>query len=525
MGVVVIAVLTIIGLIVGIVGGYFAGKKIAEAKQEDLIKEAKKKAEEIEDKARADARSMVNDAKETAKQISDQTRQAQRQIDSLRHELEKRERELSKKELDISRKHEQLNDRERELRNKQDEIAKLVRTLEEKEKELHEREQNLDSIQNLEKIAGITKEQAKEELKNRVLDEVRLEIAREVKEIENMAEAEAEKRAKKILAVAIERFASEFVNERTVSVVELPNDEMKGRIIGREGRNIRAFEAATGVDLIIDDTPEAVIISNFNPIRREVAKRALEKLIQDGRVHPARIEEMVQRARKEVEQSIRDAGQDAVFQLGITKIHPELVKYIGKLKYRMSYVQNVLQHSIEVAWIAGMMAAELGLDQKLARRAGLLHDIGKAVDHEVDGPHALIGANLARKYGESAEVVHAIAAHHYDERPMTILAHLVIAADALSGARPGARRETLENYIRRLEQLEEIANSHKGVSHSYAIQAGREVRIMVENSKVSDEEAALLAREIAKDIEEKMSFPGQIKVCVIRESRFIEYAK
>ena len=518
MSVIIPIIFTLLGLIVGGVVGYLGVKRWAQGKVSGEIEEAKAKAQEIEAQAKRKAEDITRESKRRARELEQENRQRERELKQLRSEVEKREREVRQRESELFKERDRVHRLELELKKKEEQLQK-------KEQELVEKEKSLDRTKALEELAGISREQAKEELKAVMFDQARLEIAKEIKELEDQAKEEAEKRAKKIIATAIERYASEFVNERTVSVVALPNEEMKGRIIGREGRNIRAFEAATGVDLIIDDTPEAVIVSNFNPVRREVARRALEKLVQDGRVHPARIEEVVERSRKEVDQSIKEAGQDAVFRLGITDIHPELIKLLGRLKYRMSYAQNVLQHSLEVAYIAGMMAAELGLDQKLAQRAGLLHDIGKAVDHEVEGPHALIGAKLARKYGEKAEVVHAIAAHHYDERPMTVLAHLVIAADAMSGARPGARRETLENYIKRLEQLEESANSHEGVSHSYAIQAGREIRIMVENSQVSDEEAALLAREIARDIEQKMSFPGQIKVCVIRESRFVEYAK
>jgi ribonuclease Y len=355
-------------------------------------------------------------------------------------------------------------------------------------------------------------------------NDARYEGAKLVKRIETEAREESDKRAKKIIATAIQRYAGDFVAERTVSVVPLPSDEMKGRIIGREGRNIRALEAATGIDLIIDDTPEAVILSGFNPVRREVARLSLMKLIADGRIHPARIEDVVKKVAAEVDKTIKEAGEQAAFDLGVHGIHPELIMYLGRLKYRTSYAQNVLQHSVEVGFLAGIMAAELGLNQKLARRMGLLHDLGKAVDHEVEGPHALIGSKLAKKFGEAPKVVHAIAAHHEDVPPNSVYAYLVQAADGLSGARPGARKEMLENYIKRLEDLEAIANSFQGVSNTYAIQAGRELRVMVESEQVSDEEAVLLSREIAKKIEENLTFPGQIKVMVIRETRAIEFA-
>ena len=355
-------------------------------------------------------------------------------------------------------------------------------------------------------------------------NEARHEGAKLIKRIENETKEQADKKAKKIMATAIQRYAGDYVAERTVSVVNLPSDEMKGRIIGREGSNIRALEAATGIDLIIDDTPEAVILSGFNPVRREVARLSLMKLIADGRIHPARIEDVVKKVEKEVNVAIKEAGEQAAFDLGVHGMHSELIQYIGQLKFRSSYAQNVLQHSIEVGFLAGIMAAELGLKVKLARRMGLLHDIGKAIDHEVEGPHAVIGSNLAKKHGESSKIVHAIAAHHEDVPPVTVYDLLVQAADGLSGARPGARKELLENYIKRLEDLEGIANSFKGVSNTYAIQAGRELRVIVESEKISDEETTLLSRDIVKKIEESLTFPGQIKVMVIRETRAIEYA-
>jgi ribonuclease Y len=367
--------------------------------------------------------------------------------------------------------------------------------------------------------------EAKKELMHVMEDEAKHDAAKIIKQIEEEARETADKKAKEIMALAIQRYAGEYVAERTVSVVPLPSDEMKGRIIGREGRNIRALEAATGIDLIIDDTPEAVILSGFNPVRREVARLSLEKLIGDGRIHPGRIEEVVAKATEEVELTIKEAGEQAAFDLGVHGIHPEVLKLIGRLKYRTSYTQNVYQHSLEVAFLCGIMAAELGINVKQAKRAGLLHDLGKAVDHEVEGSHAVIGAELARKYGESPKIVHAIMAHHEDEKPSTVLAILVQAADALSGARPGARREMMETYVKRLEDLERIATSFGGVQSSFAIQAGREIRVMVSSDQVTDETAVIMARDIAKKIEAEMTYPGQIKVNVIRETRAVEFAR
>ncbi len=376
----------------------------------------------------------------------------------------------------------------------------------------------------LEKISGLTADQAKELLIRAMENEARYESAKIIKRIENETKEQADKKSAEIMATAIQRYAGDFVAERTVSVVQLPNDEMKGRIIGREGRNIRALEAATGIDLIIDDTPEAVILSGFNPVRREVARLSLIRLIADGRIHPARIEDVVKKVEKEVDSTIKEAGEQAAFDLGVHGIHKELIKYIGRLKFRTSYAQNVLQHSVEVGVLCGIMASELGLDSKLAKRMGLLHDIGKAIDHEVEGQHAIIGSKLAKKFGETPKIVHAIAAHHEDLPPESVYDLLIQASDALSGARPGARKELLENYIKRLEDLENIANSFKGVANTYAIQAGRELRVIVESGIISDEEATLLSRDVAKKIEESLTFPGQIKVMVIRETRAVEYA-
>ncbi len=439
-----------------------------------------------------------------------------------RSEQNKRESRLMQKEENVDRKIEQYERKERELHRKEKTLNKREGKIERKELEYEELIE--EQKQQLEKISGLSADQAKELLIRAMENEARYEGARIIKKIENEAKEQADRKSKKILATAIQRYAGEYVAERTVSVVQLPSDEMKGRIIGREGRNIRALEAATGVDLIIDDTPEAVILSGFNPVRREVARLSLMRLISDGRIHPARIEDVVKKVGQEVDIAVKEAGEQAAFDLGVHGIHNELIKTLGQLKFRTSYAQNVLQHSIEVGFLSGIMASELGLNGKMARRMGLLHDIGKAIDHEVEGPHALIGSRLAKKFNESPKVVHAIAAHHEDVAPNSVFALLVQAADGLSGARPGARKELLENYIKRLEDLENIANSFKGVSNTYAIQAGRELRVIVESEMISDEEAILVSRDIAKKIEESLTFPGQIKVTVIRETRAVEYA-
>jgi len=435
-----------------------------------------------------------------------------------RAELKNREARLIHKEENNDRKIEKNERREREQVHKERHLNKREGKLERKDELIEEQKRQL------EKISGLTVDQAKELLIRAMENEARHEGAKYIKRIENETTEQADKKAKKILATAIQRYAGDFVAERTVSVVQLPSDEMKGRIIGREGRNIRALEAATGIDLIIDDTPEAVILSGFNPVRREVARLSLMRLISDGRIHPARIEDVVKKVGQEVDTAIKEAGEQAAFDLGVHGIHGELIKYIGRLKFRTSYAQNVLQHSVEVGFLSGIMASELGLNVKLARRMGLLHDIGKAIDHEVEGPHAVIGSQVAKKFGESPKIVHAVAAHHEDVPPISVYDLLVQAADGLSGARPGARKELLENYIKRLEDLENIANSFNGVANTYAIQAGRELRVIVESNKISDEESILLSRDVVKKIEESLTFPGQIKVTVIRETRAVEYA-
>ena len=494
--------------------GALGGKKLKDAEDE---------ARKIVNTAKANADTLIKEAGIEAKDtLFKMKSDFEAEAKETRAEMKKLEHRLIQKEENIDRKADLYDQREKEINDKEQQLAERDKSLGENEAKYEEllSEQKAQ----LERISTLTAEQAKELLIRAMENEARYEGAKLIKRIENEAKEEADKKAKKIIATAIQRYAGDFVAERTVSVVQLPGDEMKGRIIGREGRNIRAIEAATGIDLIIDDTPEAVILSGFNPVRREVARLSLIKLISDGRIHPARIEDVVKKVGQEVDTAIKEAGEQAAFDLGVHGIHAELIKYLGRLKYRTSYAQNVLQHSVEVGVLCGIMASELGLKEKVARRMGLLHDIGKAIDHEVEGPHAVIGSKLAKKFGESGGVVHAIAAHHEDVPPATVYALLVQAADGLSGARPGARKELLENYIKRIEDLEGIANSFTGVANTYAIQAGREVRVIVESDKVSDEESVLLSRDIAKKIEESLTFPGQIKVTVIRETRSVEYA-
>lgn len=493
--------------------GYLVRKLIAESKITSAEALSRKIIEEAQKEAEGKKREAILEAKE---EILKQRNEMERENKERRSELQRLERRLVQKEETLDRKVESIEKKEDILNRKEAEVDSLKKDL----SNIYSRQ-----VAELERISGLTSEDARQILLTDIEKEIQHEAALLIKEIENKAKEEGEKRAKEIITAAIQRCAADHVAETTVAVIPLPNDEMKGRIIGREGRNIRAFETATGIDLIIDDTPEAVILSGFDPIRREVARIALEKLIVDGRIHPARIEEMVDKARKEVDQQIREAGEQAVFETGIHGLHPELINLLGRLKFRTSYGQNVLKHSIEVAHLAGLMAAELGMDVQLAKRAGLLHDIGKAVDHEVEGPHVAIGVELAQKYREGKEVIHAIAAHHGDEEPKTIVAGLVQAADAISAARPGARRETLEAYIKRLQKLEEIAGTFDGVEKSYAIQAGREIRIMVKPEKVDDLGSIKLVREIAKKIENELDYPGQIKVMIIRETRVVDYAK
>jgi len=484
---------------------------------------ARSEAERILEDATKQSKNTLKEAELQAKDTVFQAKQEiEKEVKEKRKELGNLEKRLLHKEENLDKKVDLLDHKEMDISNREKNVTKREKALEDLEKQLN---RMIDETQaRLEKIAGMSSIEAKRQLMDSMITEAKHEAAKRIKQIEDETREESEKISKKIVSLAIQKYSGDYVAERTVSVVPLPNDEMKGRIIGREGRNIRTIESLTGIDLIVDDTPEAVVISAFNPIRREVARLTLEKLISDGRIHPARIEEVAKKAEKEVEDSIKSAGQQAIFDMGLHGIHPELIKLLGRLKYRTSYAQNQYQHSMEVGFLCGIMAGELGLNVKEAKRAGLLHDIGKAVDHEVEGPHAQIGGELARKYGEKPNIVTAIAGHH-DDGPQSIMAILVQAADALSGARPGARREMLETYVKRLEELEKIANSFEGIGKSYAIQAGREIRIIVESDEVSDEDALVLSKDIARKIENELTYPGQIKVTVVRETRSVEYAK
>lgn len=505
-------IMVIIGL-VGIALGFAVSRIIASNEKKrsadqasNLVKDAEKQAEAIKKEA-------LVEAKEQALQLKQEAEKNEKQRYSEAKELEAR---VMQREESLDRRVESLDAREHQLSSQAGQI----------EKQKHDLDDALtDAQDSLERIAGMTAADAKDELLNRLKGDVAHESAAIIRDAEATVKAEADKKSREVLSLAIQRVAADHTARSTVSTVHIPSDELKGRIIGREGRNIRAFEQLTGIDLIIDDTPECVTISSFDPVRREIGRITLENLIADGRIHPARIEEMFNKATEEVEQAIQEAGEQAAFDVGIHDLHPELIKTLGRLKYRTSYGQNVLNHSLEVAYLAGVMASELGLDPTQAKRAGLLHDIGKAIDHEIDGPHAVIGADLSRRLGESPAIVHAIEAHHADVEPSTVVAVLLQAADAVSAARPGARRETLDSYIKRLEKLEEIANAHEGVERTYAMQAGREIRVMVQPDKISDSDSVVLARDIAKQIEDEMEYPGQIKVMVIRESRALATAK
>lgn len=521
------AILVPVALIAGIAAGagfyiLFQKKKLGAAKQSAnrITEDAYAEAKEIRAQAKNQQKESILETKEEIQKLK---AEYDRELKDRRNEVQRSEQRLLQRE-------EALDKKEDAIDKKTEAVEKIKASLAEKESQIDAKKAEIDSahermLGEIEKVAQLTREEAKAQLIREIEEDAKHDAVKLVREIEATAKEEADKKSRAIIATAVQRCAVDHSAEITVSVVNLPNDEMKGRIIGREGRNIRALENATGVDLIIDDTPEAVVLSGFDPVRREVARITLEKLIADGRIHPGRIEEIVEKTRKELDAQIKETGENATFEAGVFGLHPDLVRLLGRLKYRTSYGQNVLKHSLEVSYLAGLMAAEIGADVKLAKRAGLLHDIGKAVDHEVEGTHITIGADLAKKYKESKEVIHCIAAHHNDIEPQSIEAILVQCADAISGARPGARRESLDNYVKRLEKLEEIANSFKGVEKSFAIQAGREVRIIVKPEVVNDSATVFLAKDIAKKIEGEMEYPGQIKVNVIRELRSVEYAK
>jgi ribonuclease Y len=510
-------VLLIVGFIIIAVAGFLGGvlyrKKVAEKEISSAEEEARRIVNESIKSAESKKREMLLEAKE---EIHKSRTEYEKEVKERRADLQKQERRLQQKEETLDKKVDAYERKDEDLNRK---LANVAAT----QAEVTQLKQSQTEV--LEKLSGLTQEEAKEYLLNNIASEVRHETAMKIKETETQLKEEADQRAREILSTAIQRCAADHAAEATVSVVPLPNDEMKGRIIGREGRNIRTLETITGVDLIIDDTPEAITLSSFDPVRREIARLALEKLMADGRIHPTRIEDMVEKARREVDVTIKQEGERATFETGIHGLHPEIIKLLGRQKYRTSYGQNVLNHSIEVAHIAGLLAAELGEDVTLAKRAGLLHDLGKSVDHEMEGSHVQLGVELARKYKESPAVIHAIEAHHGDVEPQTVIACLVQAADAVSAARPGARRENVENYVKRLEKLEELTSTFPGVEKAYAIQAGREVRVMVKPEEVTEDNMILLARDLAKKIESELEYPGQIKVNVIRETKAVEYAK
>ncbi len=513
MNAVVAIAVAVVALLVGALVGFFVRRFTVETRTANAHESAERIVEDATKQAETLKKEAVVEAKD---QVFQMRAEAEQEVKERRKELAATENRLLQREESIERRAESIEKREHQLSSAQGQLDKREKDIEDLEEEERAK---------LQEIAGMTRDEAREVLLGKVEEEVRHDAAVLIREVEAAAREEAEKKARNIVGIAIQRVAADHSAESTVSVIHIPSDDLKGRIIGREGRNIRAFEQLTGINLIIDDTPEAVVLSSFDPVRREVGRVTLESLIADGRIHPARIEEMFNKAVTLVDQQVAEAGEQAVFETGVHGLHSEIVRTLGRLKYRTSYGQNVLKHSLEVAHLAGVMATELGVDEKLARRAGLLHDLGKAIDHEVEGPHALIGADLARRLGEHKEVVHCIEAHHGDVEPATVEAVLVQAADAISAARPGARRETLESYIKRLEKLEALAMSRGGVEKVYAMQAGREIRVMVKPEEVSDDGALLMARDLAKQIEDEMEYPGQVKVMIVRESRAVEYAK
>ena len=511
-----VPIMIIVMIVVAIIT-WFAARNYERKQYDSKVGSAEEKSREIIDEALKTAETKKREALLEAKEESLKTKnELEKETKERRAELQRYEKRVLSKEENVEKKADALEKKEADLVRRENILSKRTAEVE---------AQYEQGIQELERISGLTSEQAKEYLLKSVEEDVKHDTAKLIKELENKAKEEADKKARDLVVTAIQRCAADHVAETTVSVVQLPNDEIKGRIIGREGRNIRTLETLTGVELIIDDTPEAVVLSGFDPIRREVARIALERLIVDGRIHPARIEEMVEKAQKEVENNMREEGEAACLEVGIHGIHPELVKLLGKMKFRTSYGQNALKHSIEVAQLSGLLASELGVDVRLAKRAGLLHDIGKSVDHDMEGTHVQLGADLCKKYKESATVLNAVESHHGDVEPTSLISCIVQAADTISAARPGARRETLETYTNRLKQLEDITNSFKGVDKSFAIQAGREVRIMVVPEQISDDDMILLARDVSKRIEDELEYPGQIKVNVIRESRVTDYAK
>ena len=508
------------GLLAGSFIGFLLRKIIVEGNEKNI----KTQSRQIIENAIVEADQRKKEALLQSKEAAYKVKQAlEEELNTERDDLKDEQRQLKRKRDSLKREWDSFDRKQTDLLSKEQKLKAVESDWQEKHREID----SLVSTKRFElaKIAGIAQDEAKKLLMESLESEARMDAAKSLARIENEMKMEADRKGKNILALAISRYAGDYVADRTVSMVPLPSDEMKGRIIGREGRNIRAIEAATGIDIIIDDTPEAVILSGFNPVRREVARQSLLQLIGDGRIHPGRIEEVVDKVTKELEVTMREAGEQATFDVGAHGVHMEIIKLLGRLKYRTSYGQNVLQHSLEVSFLCGIMASELGVDVKVAKRAGLLHDIGKAVDHEVEGSHAVIGRDLAKKYGESDEVVYAIGAHHEDQPPLSVIDVLVQSADALSGARPGARKEMLQSYVKRLEDLEAIANDFSGVEKSYAIQAGRDLRIIVDSNKVKDEDATLLSQDIARSIESKLTYPGQIRVTVIRETRVVEYAK